>query len=143
MPSVSELSCFDGPERVLGLQSDQDVLYVGSNAVFPGLRKFVAGIYQARTRGEVNRLVIQGRTFPRVVIARENVLNRDFLEKVVQLVAPGGILCLFSDDEGLREAFEKWIEAGWPQASVWPAMSNVGPVVMTDANGYPQSKWPS
>jgi hypothetical protein len=132
-----ELSRNDDFTEVTDLRRGHDVLYIGGNAYFPAVRKCVRSVTTATKRSEVERLMTDGRVFDRVFIARENLLGEEAVTAAVTLTHRDGLVCFFSEGEGLRDAFVEIVEQNWPTANVWLCDSNVGPIVMTDAKGAP------
>jgi hypothetical protein len=132
-----EYSRFDDFTQVTDLRRGQDLLYIGGNAYFPAVKRCVRTITTAKNKRELEKLLSAERVFDRIYIARENVLDERLVTAAVQLAARGGIVCFFSDDEGLRAGFNEIVEKNYPTAQSWTCKSNVGPVVMTDAKGNP------
>jgi hypothetical protein len=122
---------------VTGLKSRDSVLIVGNNATFPWLKKHVYEVSYVKKTSELNALLKSGAEFDRIFVARENILDSRLVSKVARLVARGGLVCFFSDDQDLREAFSKLVELDYPTANVWNFETNVGPVVVSDTRGNP------
>jgi hypothetical protein len=132
-----EYRMFDDFTRVTDLRRSSEVLIIGGNASFPTIRRLVADVTTVRKSGELNKLCVDGRVFDRVFIARENVLDEQLVTKAVQLAGNTGLVCFFSDDDGLREGFVEILEKNYPECEIWPLKSNVGPLVLTNAHGNP------
>jgi hypothetical protein len=132
-----EYSRFDDFTAVTDLRRGQDLLYIGANAYFPAVKRCVRSITTAKNKRELDKLLTADRIFDRVYIARENVLDERLVTAAVQLAGDRGLVCFFSDDEGLRAGFNEIVEKNYPTAQLWACKSNVGPVVMTDAKGNP------
>lgn len=132
-----EYSRFDDFTRVTDLRRGHDVLYIGGNAYFPAVKRTVRSITTAKNKRELEKLLTNDRVFDRIFIARENVLDERLVTAAVQLTAAGGLVCFFSEDEGLRAGFHEIVEKNYPTAQSWNCKSNVGPVVITDAKGNP------
>lgn len=139
-----EYSCFDDFTWVTGLKKNDDVLFVGGNMTLPFLKKYVRSVNYVKKAGELNKLVASGRQFDRIFIARENVLSAELVIKAAQLSRKPegsrdseGLVCFFSEDETLRNAFGEIVENSYPLADVWSLQSNLGPVVVTNAKGNP------
>jgi hypothetical protein len=132
-----EYSRFDDFTRVTDLRRGQDLLYIGANAYFPSVKRNVRTITTAKNKRELEKLLSAERVFDRIFIARENVLDERLVTAAVQLIAPRGLVCFFSEDEGLRAGFNEIVEKNYPTAQTWTCKSNVGPLVMTDAKGNP------
>lgn len=134
---LRELSCHDDVSLVTGLKKKDKVLLVGGNLVLPEVKKYVASVTQARKQGELDRLIKDERTFDKVFVARENVLDEVTFIKAAQLTAKGGMFCFLSEDETMRQAFEELVVRNFPSANIWNFQTNVGSLVMTDARGNP------
>lgn len=132
-----EYSFYDDLVLVTGLKKSDDVLFIGDNLSFPWIGNFVRSVSYVSDVKSLNRLIGQGRTFDRIIMARENVLAGSLVLKAAQLNKLGGVICFFSEDDVLREGFTKFVGIEYPAAAVWSVYSNVGPLVMTDANGNP------
>ncbi len=132
-----EYSCYDDLVLVAGLKKKDTVLFIGTNLTLPWLKKFVSTVIYVKKTEELNKLIAERRSYDRVFMARENVLTDTLVTKAAQLTRTGGLICFFSDDEGLRKGFAEVVTNEYPGADVWSANSNVGPLVMTDANGIP------
>jgi hypothetical protein len=132
-----EYSYFDDLVLVTGLKRRDEVLFIGGNATFPWLKKHVSSVSYVKRIGDLHRMIRENRKFDRVFIARENVLDEQLVRSAALLTVTGGVICFFSEDETLRDGFATIVEQQFPKANVWPVRSNVGPLVMTDANGYP------
>ena len=132
-----EYSRFDDFTRVTDLRRGMDLLYIGGNAYFPSVKKSVRSITTVKNKRELDKLLAAEREFDRIFIARETVLDERVVTAAVQLCAARGLVCFFSDDEGLRAGFNEIVEKNYPTAQSWTCKSNVGPVVMTDAKGNP------
>lgn len=128
---------FDDFTAVTDLRKGSDVLFIGGNASFPTVRRFVRTVHTVKKSGELDRLCTEGRIFDRIFIARENVLDERLVTKAVQLAGETGLVCFFSDDEGLRAGFAEIVEKNYPTAQCWPLKSNIGPVMITNAHGNP------
>lgn len=128
---------FDDFTAVTDLRRGSDILVIGANASFPTVRRLVRNIHTVRKSGELDRLCVEGRTFDRIFIARENVLDEQLVTKAVQLAGETGLVCFFSDDDGLRKGFAEIVEQNYPTAECWPLKSNIGPLVITNAHGNP------
>lgn len=138
-PSVppKEYSRFDDFTRVTDLRRSHDLLFIGGNAYFPAVRRTVRTVTTVTKKGELDRMMAEGRAFDRVFICRENVLDERVVTAAAALKAAGGLVCFFSEDEGLRAGFVEIVEQSFPMAQLWNVRSNVGPLVMTDASGSP------
>lgn len=132
-----EFSRFDDFTCVTDLRRSQDVLFIGGNAYFPTVKKYVRTITMAKNKKELEKLLVGERTFDRVFIDRENVLDERLVTAAVQLAGARGLVCFFSDDEGLRAGFNEIVEKNYPTAQLWSFRSNAGPLVVTDAKGNP------
>lgn len=139
-----EYSCYDDVSLVTNLKKADDLLYIGGNASFPFIRKYVRSVNYVKKSGELTKLASSGRQFDRIFIARENVLSEELIIRAAQMSRKSrgktdteGLVCFFSEDEGLRAAFVEIVEKNYPTATVWALQSNVGPVLLTDAKGNP------
>lgn len=132
-----ELSQNDPLPDVVGLRRTDNVLLLGGNFAFPTLKKYVGHVEEARKSSHMNKLLFANLQYERVFIARENVLDEVLVLKAIRLVAPGGLVCFFSDQPGLREGFRRTVEENFPTADVWDLQSNVGDVVVANAQGTP------
>lgn len=135
-----EYSYFDDVVLVTGLKRRDELLFIGGNATFPWLKKHVASVSYVKRAGDITRMIRENRKYDRVFIARENVLDDQLVRCAALLCAAGGLVCFFSEEEVLRDGFVSLVEMQYPNATVWPCKSNIGPLVMTDANGYPASE---
>lgn len=133
----AEYRMFDDFTAVTDLRRGSEVLVIGGNASFPTVRRLVRNVHTVRKTGELDRLCVEGRIFDRVFIARENVLDERLVTKAVQLAGESGLVCFFSDDDGLRDGFVQIVESNYPMAECWPLKSNIGPLVITNAHGNP------
>lgn len=132
-----ELSLHDDISLITGLKRRDNVLVIGGNIVMPFLKNYVNSITHARKTGDLNKLLQDERQFDRVFVARENVLEELIVIKAARLTALNGLVCFFSDDENMRDAFSDVVERNFPMSSVWSFDSNVGKLVVTDARGNP------
>lgn len=132
-----DYSCFDNIVSVAGLRSTDRVLYIGGNVNFPFLKDFVSSINYVKKPDELNRLVMTNACFDKILIARENILAEDLIIKAAQMLSQTGLICFFSDDKGMREAFVEIVEKNYHTSDVWMLNSNVGPVIVTNAKGNP------
>ena len=135
-----EYSYFDDVVLVTGLKRRDELLFIGGNATFPWLKKHVAGVSYVKRVGDIHRMIRENKVFDRVFIARENVLDDQLVRCAALLCASGGLVCFFSEDDSLREGFVSLVELQYPKANVWAVSSNIGPLVMTDASGYPAAE---
>lgn len=125
----------DDVSLVTDLRLRQDLLLIGGGTVFPSIKKSVRTVTTVTKGKELDALADDHTLFDRIFFSRQQVLSETTLLKAVGLLAGGGLLCFFSEEEGLRAAFIEAIAAIWPQADVWISETNIGPVVMTNANG--------
>lgn len=132
-----DFSCFDDITLVTGLKTTDDVLFVGANMRIPHVKDHCRSVNFVKRSSDLNRLVFGDRRFDKIFIGRENVLAEELVTRAAQIVATGGLVCFFSDDEVLRGGFVEVVEARYPTADVWALNSNIGPLVVTNACGNP------
>lgn len=132
-----DISYRDNLADVVGLKRTNSVLLLGGNFVLPTLKKYVHSVEQAKKNTQVNKLLFSGIKFDRVFLARENVLDEVFVLKAARLIDVQGLVCFFSEEDGMRAAFSDIIERNFPAADVWNFESTVGKMVVTNAHGLP------
>lgn len=115
---------------VADVRSQHYALSFGGTA--PLTKNGKAWSFAAKSK-DLDVMIEDGHKYDRIFITRQPALSQATLEKIVSVLDPSGLLCFIGEDEAQRAAFAESIGDLYPQADIWLAESNMGPVVMTNA----------
>ena len=122
---------------MLGFKSADRVLVIGNPGFMPWLTSSCADITSVKRTTELKALVLEGKKFDRIVVARESQFEHEMAAYAGPLLAvgenEGGALVVFHKEDGwqAREAVRFY----YPEARSWEFDTTYGRALMAEVRG--------